>query len=134
MPARSSVDALDALSRAVEHLIAAIERSKRHESIAFWGEIEHARSCLAQARLEMRASAPPKNATAAYVDGVRRFLNEEAMPMMRSVITRMEVPDAAQGWQIYNSELDDNQYYDRAGRIIKRSAKSRRRNPRRSDA
>jgi predicted aconitase with swiveling domain len=54
MPARSSVDALDALAQAVEHLIAAAERSKRQESLSFWGEIEHARSCLAEARLDIR--------------------------------------------------------------------------------
>jgi hypothetical protein len=63
MPAKSSVDALDALAQAVEHLIAAIERSKRHESIAFWGEIDHARSCLAEARLDIRAANTTARAT-----------------------------------------------------------------------
>jgi hypothetical protein len=124
MPAPpSGGDALDALARAVEHLIAAIERSKRHESVAFWGEIEKARAASAEARLEMRTAAAPKNGSAIYAAEIRRFLKEEARPMMSSVIARMEVPDAAQGWQIYNSELDGNQYYDRAGRIIKRGAK-----------
>jgi predicted aconitase with swiveling domain len=54
MRATPSGDALDALARAVQHLITAIERSKRHESIAFWGEIDHARACLAEARLDIR--------------------------------------------------------------------------------
>jgi hypothetical protein len=57
MPVPPSGDALDALARAVEHLIEAIERSKRHESVSFWGEIDHARTCLAAARLEMRGAA-----------------------------------------------------------------------------
>ncbi len=57
MPAPPSGDALDRLAEAVDHLIEAAERSKRQESVDFWGCIERARAASRAARLEMRRSA-----------------------------------------------------------------------------
>ena len=55
MPVPPSGDALDHLAAAVDYLIEATERSKRQESVDFWGCIERARGSLRAARLEMRA-------------------------------------------------------------------------------
>ncbi len=52
-----SDDALDHLAAAVDYLIEAAERSKRQESVDFWGCIERARAASRAARLEMRRSA-----------------------------------------------------------------------------
>jgi hypothetical protein len=49
-------DALDALAQAVEHLLKAMMATKRHEPVAFWNEIDHARTCLAEARLGIRGA------------------------------------------------------------------------------
>jgi hypothetical protein len=56
MRAPSSGDALDALAQAVEHLLKAHLATKRHEPVAFWNEIDHARTCLAEARLGIRGA------------------------------------------------------------------------------
>ena len=50
-------EALEHLALAIQNLIEAAERSKRLESVSFWGSIERARTSLRAAREALRADA-----------------------------------------------------------------------------